>query len=317
MNNFMRTLGSMIAATQERGEQEVDAMHRIFPFTAVLLVLAMAITPRLAQGAEFTQPTREYVHSVAGFIGSGTETQLFPLSTDSGTLVVPNTLLPNAGDLTITPINTGPGNLGPFYYNNQPDEFEMDLPPELQPGPTFKLNYAFTGWWAYVKPEADPLIWGIVSGGSSRDFSMPQAPEKNYFGATYCGFANFWADNGEDMMSANVTVTTLWQPNNRTIPPSAGNSILKAFKIQDIGSNVNSGTAIHTGLLTTAYSEVSFATYGTSGALNGGGATALVQFYGPGAIQLSGSFSGRWEGHLIAGGLVAQMVPGNPGSCPG
>ena len=261
----------------------------------------------LAKGAEYTQPTSEAVYTVGAFIEGTLKTGMtldeVPLQQDSGTLRVPSNLIATPSDLTITPIKT---ELGMFGLPTASDEFRVNPPRYIYPGPAEGLNYAFIGFWSYER--AAPYIWGIVSGGSTQNFALPTTR-----GATYCGFANSWAANDVNpehvnlMSSPKVTITTKW------LPSKTGSGTLKTLSITSVGESTSTGGfSIAVG----GTSTVMAATYGTFGALNGGGATALEHFYGPGTIQLSGSFSGTLEGSYIVGGLFAQMVPGNPGSCP-
>ena len=227
-------------------------------------------------GPGYTQPTTESVESVAGFV---------QLNQTSKVVLVP--AQPDTGilvygdeDLTLKPI----GILG-FPGFKDIDEWSPVEPTYNYQGPTYKLSYASFGLWKRVKPN-QPYLWGVFAAGSAQDFSLPKTGS-----ATYCGISDYWVPS--TAKSASVLITTNW---------SGGK--INAFEIVGIGPKVFAGTTI----ANNGASTFSYPTYG-------GKATALVEFYGPGAIQMSGTFSGSANGQQIAGGFVAWLVPGNPGTC--
>jgi hypothetical protein len=241
----------------------------------------------------FQSPTMESVHSVTGFYSTSTSAPVIqvPAQTDTGMFNI------DTDELTIKSIEG-------LRFAVPNDGFEPQVVPYIYHGPYYGLNYASYGYWLIVRKT--PYAWGLFAAGSGEDFSLPTAKA-----ATYCGFWDAWVNNppshGLDSMGEGpVLIQTSFQHTMFT------KATINTFYISEIGETTSAAIAIEGN----GTSTVTFRTYGPNGvSLNGGLATALVEFYGPGAIQLSATFSGPWRGQRISGALLAQLVPGNPGTC--
>jgi hypothetical protein len=124
--------------------------------------------------------------------------------------------------------------------------------------------------------------------------------------ATYCGFWDAWATNKDravTLMGSQVTIKTTFQH-----IPNVTKATINTFSISEIGATNNGAVD----LSENGAAKFSFKLIGPNGqALNGGSAQAILEFYGPNAIQLSATFSssrrslllGTWR---ISGGLLAN-----------
>jgi hypothetical protein len=282
-------------------------MQRILPLTAVLAVLAMLTRLPLAQGADYPQPTYMFPSWMVGFTGTnGIVLDSIPITVADGRVNVPADLAPNIAD-NLNIVTTIPTVAGTFYYsatNPAPDIFYLTYPFDNQPGSANGLSYVFISNWAYVTPKLPYQVYGLVAGGSLQNFSLPTTGSD-----TYCGTADYYYTNAADKptgASGGLAITVNWQTK-------------RAMTLSIAGLGQTTSTSGYT-IETSGISTVSMATYGTGSTLNGQGATLMVHFFGPGAVQLSGVFKGATTGdQWVAGWFYANLIPGNPDpkSCTG
>jgi hypothetical protein len=256
---------------------------------------------------QYVQPLTEGVRSVTGFyIKSGNPdaflvpAQLhFPGDWGKVTLTSSNSLL-DVENIMIQPV----GDYFTFDYATNTTQATY-IPQYIFHGPTFNLNYASYGWWTRQRPGA-PFVYGTWAAGSDKNFSLPTTGRATFCGQ-YSAFNNLANTSYVNLQGSQMKLTTSWQH-----APPVTEAQISTFIINGISSpNLSAGYAIHND----GTAEVHFRTLGKNGNPNGGLATALLKFYGPGAIFVSGTFYGPWEGQRIAGAFEAWLIPPPYQSC--
>jgi hypothetical protein len=247
-----------------------------------MLAIALFLISAVAWAA--AEPD-ETVHSVSGFTQSNLSSPFVQVRSQSAT----GYFYPVTQFLHLNPI-------GNFSFDPGVDTLrDFFVEPYPYGGPYAHQVWATFGWWEMFDRPAS--VWGEVASGDSNGFKMPTAGH-----ATYCGFWDGFVVNPKTStvtaMGQNMTIQTTFQHSG------TGLATINTFDVQGVGATTSGGI----GIANDGIANFNFRTYAANGqSLTGGYAKAMLEFYGPNAIQLSATFSGPWRGtSLISGGLLAN-----------
>jgi hypothetical protein len=251
-----------------------------------ILALLIVLFSGVAWATTYPEET---VHSVSGLTES---TLLSPVlevptqeATGSFTPVIPS----ENSILNLNPI-------GGFYYAKTPLK-DFFIEPYPYGGRYAGQVWATFGWWEMFPESGNRNVWGTMASGDRTGFRLPTAGR-----GTYCGFGDAFLANLEkgvvspDPISVNVSIQVTFQH-------SLGAATINTFDVSSIGATNSGGVDIANG----GTANFKFRTYGPNGtSLNGPYAKAMLEFYGPAAIQLSGTFSGPHAAAIVTGAFLAN-----------
>lgn len=275
----------------------------VLPATALERSGSVERERALTQLISFAQPTVEIVQSVAGFYQidrNNQNPQLVPSQADLGSLTLDSNF-PQESYPTLLRLK----GIGPFTYKPEIGQLNPD-PVAYSYLPLLNLSYATYGFWLQGPTQAgvrEPFVWGVFAAGSPRNFSFPDPAGEIAGQRVYCGTYTAFYNLGSSVYTLSNVITLQTE-----FFPSSSPQIT-SLKLTEVGVARPGGFAIDS----KGASSITLRTRGVGGVLTGAG-TALVEFFGPRAIEVVGTFSGDWRGGTVAGAFGAQKVPpGQPG----